>query len=202
MESPPLFFFPPFQIDIANERLWLDSQEISLRPKTFAVLRYLVEHAAQLVTKGQLLDALWPGSYVTDSALKSCVRELRRALRDEAKAPQFIETAHRRGYRFIAPLTTAAQPVSSFKFQVSSAEPRTFPALTPDLGPRTADFPAPSPQRPALTLVGRESELAQLHEWVEKAWHGERQIIFVTGEAGIGKTALVETFLQEIVADG
>jgi DNA-binding winged helix-turn-helix (wHTH) protein/predicted ATPase len=188
MESPSLFFFPPFRIDIANERLWLDSQEIPLRPKTFAVLRYLIEHVAQLVTKGQLLDALWPGSYVTDSALKSCVRELRRALRDEVKAPRFIETAHRRGYRFIAPLSATPPVISCQLSVVSKQSPTTSPQLA------TGNWQLPTP------LVGREAELTQLHQWLEKTLKGARRIVFVTGEAGIGKTALVETFLQEVAA--
>lgn len=189
MESRALFFFPPFRIDIANERLWLDSQEIPLRPKTFAVLRYLVEHAAQLVTKGQLLDALWPGSYVTDSALKSCVRELRRALRDEVKAPRFIETAHRRGYRFIAPLSPTPPVISHQWSVVSKQKPATSPQLT------TGNWQLTTP------LVGRETELTQLCQWLEKILNGERRLVFVTGEAGIGKTALVETFLQKLTGD-
>jgi len=105
--------FPPFRLDTANEQLWRmtaqGAEVLRLRPKTFAVLRHLIEHEKQLVTKNQFLDTLWPGTVVTDSALKSCVRELRRVLQDDSKAPRFIETVHRRGYRFIASLSTLHQ---------------------------------------------------------------------------------------------
>jgi DNA-binding winged helix-turn-helix (wHTH) protein len=117
--------FPPFRLDTANEQLWRmtaqGAEALRLRPKTFAVLCYLIEHEKQLVTKNQFLDTLWPGTVVTDSALKSCVRELRRVLGDTLKTPRFIETVHRRGYRFIAPLSTAS-PVSGFRFQVSGSQ--------------------------------------------------------------------------------
>src|SRR5262245_6088100 len=97
--------FHPFQLDETNDQVWCTTswgtEALQLRPKTFAVLRYLLDHHQQLVTKDQLLNALWPDTWVTDSALKSCVRELRGVLKDKPKAPRFIETVHRRGYRFV-----------------------------------------------------------------------------------------------------
>src|SRR5207249_1952738 len=162
---PPLdILFPPFRLDLVNECVWRERQQIPLRGKTFAVLRCLVEHAGQLVSKEALLNAVWPQTYVSDVVLMVCIRELRQVLGDDAKQPQFIETVHRRGYRFIAPITTA-QPVqgSRFKVQGSTSEP------------------TPSPQPPAPNLVGREVEITQLHRWLEKALSGERQLVFVTG---------------------
>ena len=76
-----------------------------MTPKALAVLDFLAEHPGQLVTKSELLDAVWPGVFVADGVLKVCVREVRRALGDDARTPRFIETAHRRGYRFIATVT-------------------------------------------------------------------------------------------------
>src|SRR5262245_27176510 len=115
MERPQIIF-PPFQLDFVNEHLCRSTDHgvaaFRLRPKTFAVLSYLIERAQQLVTKDQLLDALWPRTCVTDSALKSCIRELRAILDDDPREPQFIETVHRRGYRFIAPLSLAPQVAS------------------------------------------------------------------------------------------
>jgi len=98
-------FFRQFRLDVANERLWQRSQEVTLRPKTFAVLRYLLEHADRLVTKQELLDAVWPDTAVSDVVPLVCIRELRKALNDEAGTPRFIETVPRRGYRFIAHVT-------------------------------------------------------------------------------------------------
>ena len=70
-------------------------------------LQYLVEHAGQLVTKDALLHACWPGIAVGDGVLQVCMTELRKALGDTAAAPRFIATVHRRGYRFVAPVTQA-----------------------------------------------------------------------------------------------
>src|SRR5262245_491104 len=167
--------FPPFRLDLVNERLWREAQEIPLRKKTFAVLRYLVAHPDQLVTRQSLLDAVWAGSYVSDVAPGVCIRELRRALGEDRQTPRFIVTVHRRGYRFIAPLTTAS-PVQTSNTQHS--------------GLGTQDS----------VLVGRATELAQLHQWLEKALSGERQVVFVTGEPGVGKTALVDAFLRRVRA--
>jgi hypothetical protein len=121
------------------------------------------------VTKTELFDTIWADTVVTDGVLKFCIRELRSALGDDAKASQFIETVHRRGYRFIAALRCAPR-IPSSRFQVQGSK-----------------LPTPG-------FVGREVELAQLQGWLEKALQGERQIVFVTGEPGIGKTTLVEAF--------
>ncbi|HEY6362365.1 MAG TPA: winged helix-turn-helix domain-containing protein [Vicinamibacterales bacterium] len=75
-----------------------------MQPKALALLGYFASHAGRLVSKRELLDALWPDVFVADAVLKSCVCEIRRALGDDAHTPRFVETAHRRGYRFIAPV--------------------------------------------------------------------------------------------------
>ena len=93
--------FDRYRLDLPNEQVWNGQQTIPLTGKAFAVLRYLVEHAGQLVTKAELFDTLWPDTAVSDGALTFCIVELRKALGDDAKAPRFIETVHRRGYRFI-----------------------------------------------------------------------------------------------------
>ena len=99
------FNFDSYRLDVADQQLWRGAEPVSLRPKTFAVLTCLVDAAGRLVTKKDLLDGLWPDVFVGDDALKTCVREIRDALGDDAQAPCYIETAHRRGYRFIAPLS-------------------------------------------------------------------------------------------------
>ncbi|MFQ5684169.1 MAG: transcriptional regulator [Candidatus Binatia bacterium] len=111
MEAKKSFVFRPFRLDLGKERLWQENHEIRLTPKAFGILAYLVEHADQLVTKESLLDTLWPGVHVTESALTVCITELRKALGDDPKEPKFIQTVHRRGYRFIAPVTIGAEQV-------------------------------------------------------------------------------------------
>jgi DNA-binding winged helix-turn-helix (wHTH) protein len=78
-----------------------DEERILLRPKSYAVLRYLVERAGRLVTEDELLEAVWPNVYVQPQAVKSHLFDVRRVLGDDPKNPMFIETLPKRGYRFI-----------------------------------------------------------------------------------------------------
>ena len=103
--------FSPFRLDPANQRLSRGEEVIPLRPKSFAVLKYLVEHVGTLITKNELLDAVWPATAVSDTVLKTSIREIRDALGDVAKTPRFVETAHRSGYRFIADAMTDNLPI-------------------------------------------------------------------------------------------
>lgn len=82
-------------------------REIRVTPKSLAVLYALVSRAPDVVTKGELFDTVWPGRVVSDAALSSCIRELRIAFGDDAGRPEFIETVHRRGFRF---LSVAGEP--------------------------------------------------------------------------------------------
>ena len=169
--------FPPFRFDLLNQQLWRGEKELSLRPKTFEVLRYLVDRPGQLVTKAMLLDAVWPGLVVSDSMPATCVAELRRELGDDARTPQFIETVHRRGYRFIAQVTMpAATPEPTHKLSRESNSQK--------------------------SMVGREAELARLGNSHAQVLEGRRLILFVTGEAGIGKTTFVQAFLDSVAQEG
>ena len=103
--------FGPFRLEPADERLWRGDEVVPLTPRAFAVLSMLVAHAGRLVTKDELLQALWRDVHVGDAALKVAVREVRRALDDDPREPLYIATAHRRGYRFVAPV--ASVPVAS-----------------------------------------------------------------------------------------
>ncbi len=105
--------FGPFRLDGRNEQVWRGQEVVRLTNKALAVLRYLVEHSGQLVTKDELFAAVWPGVVVGDSALVVCIRELRQALGDERRMPQFIETVHGRGYRFIGKVVSRQHSVVS-----------------------------------------------------------------------------------------
>lgn len=166
MRSSGSLAFGPFRLDVRNQRLLHGTDSVALTPKAFAVLGYLAEHPDQLVTKGELLDAVWPDTHVSDAVLKVVISELRKALGDEPKDSRFIATAHRRGYRFVAEVTSTPAPRAT-----------TATAL-----------------RQSSRLVGRDDELRQLHQSYLRCRGGERQIVFVTGEGGIGKTALVDAF--------
>jgi DNA-binding winged helix-turn-helix (wHTH) protein/pimeloyl-ACP methyl ester carboxylesterase len=101
--------FEPFHLDAANERLLRDGEAIPLTPKAYALLRYLADHSERLISKQDLLRALWPDVTVTDAVITVCVGEVRRALGDKPNQPKFIETVHRRGYRFLAPVRNGPQ---------------------------------------------------------------------------------------------
>src|SRR5262245_54143498 len=80
--------FGRFRLDLVNAQLWREGDEVVLRRKTFEVLRYLVEHPGQLVTKDALIDGVWDGAAVGDTMPSICVGELRKALEDTSKSPQ------------------------------------------------------------------------------------------------------------------
>jgi predicted ATPase/DNA-binding winged helix-turn-helix (wHTH) protein len=171
----PVKEFPPFRLDVLNQCLWrigkMESKErILVTPKAFAVLKYLVERAGQLVTHEELLEGVWPDRMVEPQAVKKRILDVRNALGDCPKNPLFIETVPKRGYRFIAPVSKhiAPSPVS-----------------------------VRAPQGP---LVGRNRVLTELHVGLQQALRGERQLVFITGEAGIGKTALADEFLRQSVS--
>jgi class 3 adenylate cyclase/tetratricopeptide (TPR) repeat protein len=130
MDTDTVFLFPPFRLDVRNEQLWHGAQAMALRPKTFAVLRYMVARAGQLVTQDALLDAVWGPTALSETVVRSSIRELRTTLGDTAQHPRFIRTVHRRGYRFIAPVTVTDTP-----------SPVLSPAMEP---PRETALPTPA----------------------------------------------------------
>jgi DNA-binding winged helix-turn-helix (wHTH) protein len=101
--------FERFRLDLVNDRLSRDGKAIHLTPKALSVLRYLADHPDQLVTKEALLKTLWTNIAVTDAVLTVCIGEVRKALGDTSTNPKFIETVHRRGYRFVAPVCNGVQ---------------------------------------------------------------------------------------------
>jgi DNA-binding winged helix-turn-helix (wHTH) protein len=104
--------FKAFRLDTANHLLWRNGDRVPVAPKGFDVLAYLVEHAGQVVTQDELLEALWPETYVNPEVLRKYILEIRKTLGDRHKDPEFIETLPKRGYRFIAPVVddSAAEP--------------------------------------------------------------------------------------------
>ncbi|PWU06031.1 MAG: hypothetical protein C5B51_13135 [Terriglobia bacterium] len=164
--TPKEYLFAPFRLDTVNQCLWRGTEQISLSPKAFSVLHFLAERQGRLVTKQELLDAVWPDIHVTEGVLKRAVLEIRKALDDPAEEPRFIQTLHRRGYRFVSASAAAESPAE--------------------------------PVAAASGIVGRTRELRQLDAWFENAVESSRQVVFVSGEAGLGKTTLVETWMGDL----
>jgi DNA-binding winged helix-turn-helix (wHTH) protein len=166
--------FAPFRLDAVNQCLWRhgdtgQEERILLTPKAFAVLTHLVEHAGRLVSQDELLEAVWPNTVVEPQSVKKHILDVRTALGDRPKNSLFIETIPKRGYRFIAPVSES-----------------------------TPSRPVVSGRPAQDTLVGRGGTLEVLHEMWQRGLNSERQIVFITGEPGIGKTALAEEFQRQV----
>jgi DNA-binding winged helix-turn-helix (wHTH) protein len=106
LHGAEMFRFDGYTLDIARNALRTADREVALRPKSFELLRYLVENPDRLVTKEELLKAIWPNVTVTDQALTHCVSEVREAIGDGEQT--IIKTVHRRGYRFAASVVSVA----------------------------------------------------------------------------------------------
>src|ERR1700744_3600957 len=165
--------FGCFQLDTRNECLWQNGTRIGLTPKPFAVLRYLVETPQRLVTYDELLEKLWPETYVQPQVLRTYVLELRKVLGDSVESPQFIRTIPGRGYWFLAHVEETSGLAVNHRPPLVHEEPQ--------------------PGR----VVGRRQEFERLNELLQRATQGDRQVIFLTGETGIGKTALIDVFCRQ-----
>src|SRR5258708_3642577 len=115
-------WFDRYVLDLDRGCLLLDGNEIVLRPKTFAVLRHLVENSGRLVSKDELFAAVWPNLVITDDVLVQSIGELRRALGEGGT--RLIRTVPRRGYRFESEVSfVASKDQSSADAALSSATP-------------------------------------------------------------------------------
>lgn len=169
--------FLSFRLDRRAGRLTCAAKSIPLRPKTWAVLLYLAERPGALVTQEELLDAVWSDVAITPDTLRKSIGELRVVLGDDSKRPRVIETVHRRGFRFIAAI---------------DGQPAVAPSDDPQWETREA-------RQGTQPFVGRAAEIQRLAALFGRACGGERQTVFVTGPTGVGKTTLVDGFLDSPV---
>src|SRR5215510_10301254 len=102
------YSFEAFTLDLTRGCLIHEGQEVKLRPKSFELLRYLVERSGRLVGRAELMQAIWPDTFVSEESLAQCLMEVRRALHDDSQ--RHIKTVHRRGYIF---LTEVKEPASA-----------------------------------------------------------------------------------------
>jgi len=173
-KEPLKTHFGRFEIDEAEARLRHDGAPVRLAPKPFAVLCELARRPQSLVTKGALLDAVWGHQFVSESVLKTTISDVRAALGDDPKQPRYIETVSSRGYRFVGMAIEAPRPPAVAQLQLGIAAPR------------------------RATTVGRLDAFEQLRTAWRLAGRGRRQLAWVTGEAGVGKTTLIECFMHEV----
>ena len=178
--------FGPFWLDLRTQELRLHGEVLALEPKPFAILTHLVENRDRVVTKDELLDTLWPDTVVSEWALTSAVKGARKALRSSGAHESEglgIKTVHGRGFRFVGHVEeTAAAGVR---------EPSNGASDPPEAAPTVE-----------TGFVGREKELTELDRLLDRTTAGETVAAFVSGPAGIGKSALLDTFVERARATG
>ena len=171
--------FGPYRLDLTARQLLHRGAPVALRRKAWTVLRCLVERTGAVVSTEEILDAAWHGTTVSPQTVTNVIAELRAALDDRAGAPRWIRTVYGAGYRFIGRVRRGAPaPTRPARCRV-----------------RTTTR-ARAGQRPAL--IGRAAERAALRSAYTDACAGRRRVLFVSGDPGIGKTTLVEAFLDTL----
>src|SRR5687767_5601772 len=166
-----LFAFGDFELDVAFCELRCTGERIPLQPKVLDTLRYLIEHRDHVVSKQELLDALWDGQHLNDIAVPWSVSHARRALGQQRSDKHPIETVRGRGYRFVAPVRIVLES-SAAQADGSHARPSQPSVIA------TSGEP----------FVGRDDVMAQLKAALMAAQNGSGSLWLLTGEAGIGKT--------------
>ncbi|HEX9000199.1 MAG TPA: AAA family ATPase [Blastocatellia bacterium] len=206
--APSLLLFPPFYIPANVDLLYREEKIVALERRAVQVLRYLVEHHDRVVSKDELLEAVWPETYITDGVLKRAISQARRALGDVAEESKFIETYHGRGYRFVAEVIAQKQNAAEAK-DARSEPPRPFHSASvaesfAAAGVATLKSVAPSVfEAPNYNqLVGRETEMAQLQGDYRRALEGAGRPVLMIGEPGVGKTQLAREFANWARAEG
>jgi DNA-binding winged helix-turn-helix (wHTH) protein/tetratricopeptide (TPR) repeat protein len=185
--------FGALELDVRAGELHASNRRIRLQNQPFQLLVLLLEHAGEVVTQDAIRSKLWAGDTIVEFELSigTAMKKLRHALGDDAATPRYVETLPRRGYRWLVPVTWADARTAG----VSGVPRASVPTTGREDGAAeiAAEIAAPARGR----LVGRARSLAGLHDCLRRALRHERQLVFITGEPGIGKTALVDEFQRQ-----
>jgi DNA-binding winged helix-turn-helix (wHTH) protein/tetratricopeptide (TPR) repeat protein len=166
--SPPRLVFGPFVLDPESGRLTENERVVPLAPKPFETLRYLASHPRRVVPKAELMEKLWPDTFVTDDVLVQCVVEIRRALGDHARTPQYVQTIPRRGYEFLGAVRLVDAPRAG-PGRLDAPPPSTPQISLPRAEARSRWSPAVrSAARPAVAIAGML--LAVAASWAGWRW--------------------------------
>lgn len=204
--------FPPFKIPAGIDLLYRNDKIVALERRAVQVLRHLVANHDRVVSKDELLEAVWPDTFISDGVLKRAISQARRALGDGAEESKFIETYHGRGYRFVAEVLAA--PIKSPKPEpvaepatLATAETSVFQAESAAVAKTIASETIKPPQTVSgmpdyNQLVGREIELAQLHGDYKRVLEGVGRPVLLIGDSGVGKTQLAREFANQARSQG
>jgi DNA-binding winged helix-turn-helix (wHTH) protein/predicted ATPase len=184
-----IYVFGDYTLDTQRYELRHVGVLCKLEPQVFNVLAYLLEHHTRVVSKDELLEQYWPQQFVNDVNVNQRVMAARKVLGDNGRLQRYIKTVHGRGYRFVADVTLVES-------SLVAPSPTAAMAMVPPAPPGLATLPPRLPE----TFVGREAALEALQQDVLMALHGERQVVFLTGEAGIGKTTLVDALVTNLAS--
>lgn len=181
MPGARFYEFGPFRLDVVERQLSRDGQPVALTDKVFELLLLLVQNAGHALTKAELMQRIWPDTVVEENNLTVSMSFLRKALGESPASRRYVETLPRRGYRFIAPVTT--------RDSVPAA-----PALASAELARAAATPPPPPPSAVTSrpFVGREWELQELERRLAEAASARGKLVLVTGAPGMGKTELCD----------
>jgi len=173
MEQNVTYAFGPFRLETRTQFLYHEGENVRLQPKVYRLLLYFLQHPGRLISREELFEGVWRGMIVEDASLRQAVNALRKALLDDSKTPSYILTVCKRGYRFLPEVAN-----------VSTVQ--------------TKSLPDQSKTEYSDTEWQYDAALEQLLEAFEQAAVGNRRLVFLNGDRGIGKTALLERFLAKI----
>ena len=171
-----LYLFDDFALDTNQRELRRDGCTIPLQPQVFDLLEYLIRHRDRVVTKDDLIGAIWGGRIVSESSLTTRINAARTGIGDSGVAQRLIKTLPRKGVRFIGTVREAAREIGSAV--------------------------APAKVEQSALVVGRTATFELIDQMTRYALTGQRQMAFVTGEAGIGKTAFISKAIERLTEQG
>jgi predicted ATPase/DNA-binding winged helix-turn-helix (wHTH) protein len=188
---PSAYYFGEFTLDVGKGCVLKAGEEIKLRPKVFEALQYFVQNSGRLIGKQELIQAIWPDSFVTDDSLVQCTVELRRALDDREQ--QLLKTVPRRGYVFTAEVTQSKAKATDAPDSELLEATRERESPVGKHGTRLIDLPTPR-----TSLIGREDEVRKAAEFLLDP---NTRLVTLTGPGGAGKTRLAIAAAATIVAE-
>ena len=173
----PLYRFDVFELDVDLYRLSRAGETVPVGPKPFDLLLYLIRNGQRTIPKAELVREVWQAETVSDSSIPTCITAVRRALGDDPDNPRFIQTVRGRGYRFIGDASSVSESNIDLDRQ-------------------------PIAVSRSKTFVGRQAEMASLSTGLCLALEGNPQTFLLMGEAGMGKTRMIEEFAHRAAAQG